>query len=239
MPSAHSWAGVLGHLSFVAGDLSGQNGLGRWGSDLATPIKFPFLNLNNMAFKYSTARQEAADSALERRGIQPPARISSGGDALEFEIPGVAYGIPATSVKVYIMGGHPEVGFIVSIEQEISFEALLRKFCFKAMLNPKIYKVLKRFKSDVVGLLDNLCNHAPSFAIAGGIGMSFGTTGDTQRAFIRFLTNFEMSFKPNIFGMHSQGERYAELLNIDSFSLAGSGRSWQISSLANIPRSLH
>lgn len=226
MSEAHQWRGVLKHLAFLD-DLAGNNGLSTWGVEDEGWWKFdlPFVNRRNVQFQYGEGG------------------VTTGGAAWEGEIPGPAIGLPpGIEVKLYIQESTPDIGVLIGGSLELSFQGLIEKLGVGLIMNDRVQRVLGRHWSKLFPLFDRLANNAPSIEISGALGIGAGiAVGNNWTPYVRFLTTAEMNFNPGIFGAVPGGAAAARVVGVHEIDMTGGrggGRSWQISSLANIPTQL-
>lgn len=221
MSDPHSWSGVFKHLTFID-NLSHRNGLTTWKVDDDWPWDFPFLNRRKVVF-------------------DGPGKKDVGGKAWEAVIPGPTLGLPPViSVKIYVQEKTPDVGFLLAGELDLSFQSLIERFGSNVILNPHVQRIAKPVMGPLREMFDSLARNAPSIGISGALGFSVGVTPDTHKPYIRLLTTAEMKFKTGELGggVLKGAARIVGLHEVDLTGGAGGGRSWQISSLANIPRNL-
>lgn len=223
MSEARQWRGVLKHLSFLD-DLSGQNGLATWGVEDHGWWRFdlPFVNRRDVQFQYGDTG------------------TTTGGAAWEGEIPGPAIGLPPLmEVKVYVQEGLPDVGILIGGKLELSFQALIERLGTGLIMNERVQRALGDHWAKLFPIFDALSKNAPSIEISGAIGFGAGVALDgSVRPYVRLLTTAEMNFNTGVFGAIPGGGAAARVIGVHELDMTGGrggGRSWQISSLANIP----
>lgn len=225
MTEARQWRGVLKHLAFLD-NLAGQNGLATWGVEDDGWWKFdlPFVNRRNVEYEYGEGG------------------VTTGGSAWEVEVPGPAIGLPPLMEgKLYVQRTTPDVGVLIGGKIEISFKTIIERLGVGLIMNSNVQNVLGRHWAKLFPIFDTLAKNAPAIEISGAFGLGAGiATNNNWTPYVRLLTTAEMNFNPNLFQVVRGGGAVARVIGVHELDMTGGrggGRSWQISSLANIPSS--
>ncbi|MEM9456874.1 MAG: hypothetical protein AAGF11_22035 [Myxococcota bacterium] len=230
MSNGHTWLGVLAHLACLQ-DNSGSNGLATWGIDDRLPFDMPFINPRKVEFEYGADGNQG----------------STGGNAWEGELPGPVLGLPPpVSIKVIAQEGLPDVSLLFAVTAELKLDKLFGAIAANIMTCDAVMKALGKHWSRMFPFLVKLEQNFPHFEFVGMLGVSLGMAMDTMTPYVRLLTSYELNLE--IGALYSMlgplGETAARQVSNSTgtsvHSLDASlgnlgGRSWQISSFANIP----
>ncbi|MEM9456176.1 MAG: hypothetical protein AAGF11_18485 [Myxococcota bacterium] len=218
MSKSDSWSAVFKHLSFIENN-AGFNGMATWGVEDVYPWDIPKVNVRKVKYEYGKT-----GTAVENK-------------AVEIEVPGPVFSLPP-AIKIKLYGTRRDASFLFAGElQLLSFKTLIQKLGLRVLLHPHVQKVAKPVLPTLRQWFDKLADKAPSIDLSGAFGLGLGMTPDKGKPYIRLLTNAEMKFKVGGLGDEAfeGAARILQLHEVDLTGGVGGGRSWQLSSLANIP----